>query len=110
MGIKINNVYAKVISPENLYRSAHRTLLKGLRYKENGAGWKLRMEYHINKLHAQLSDLSYRHGKYQVFKVYDPKERTILAANITDRVFGRFGLPRSFSVRGWFRGKVKSEK
>ncbi len=86
MGIKIKNVYDKVVSPENLYRSAHRTLLKGLRYKENGAGWKLHMEYHINKIHRQLTDFTYRHGKYQVFKVYDPKERTILAASITDRL------------------------
>ncbi len=86
MGIKIKNVYEMVVSPENLYRSAHRTLLKGLRYKENGAGWKLRMEYHINMIHRHLSDLTYKHGKYQVFKVYDPKERTILAASITDRL------------------------
>jgi len=86
MSIKIKNVYDKIVSPENLYRSAHRTLLKGLRYKENGADWKLRMEYHINKIHRQLTDFTYRHGKYQVFKVYYPKERTILAASITDRV------------------------
>ena len=27
----------------------------------------------------------YKHDKYQTFTVYDPKKRTILAANLTDR-------------------------
>jgi retron-type reverse transcriptase len=86
MGIKIKHQYAVVCHPANLYRAAHKTLLKGLRFKQNGAGWKLRMEYHLYKLHRQLTEFTYKHGKYNMFKVYDPKERTILVANISDRV------------------------
>lgn len=86
MGIKITNIYAKICEPANLYRAAHNTLLKGLRYKPQGAAWKKNMEYHLYKLHYQLKNKTYKHGSYSVFKVYDPKERVILAAQLTDRV------------------------
>lgn len=86
MGIKIKDKYTEVCSPANLYRAAHVTLLGGLRFKEDGALWKWQMEHHISRLHRELSRFTYKHGSYEVFKVYDPKERYILAAGIRDRV------------------------
>jgi hypothetical protein len=86
MGIKINQVFDKVVSSANLYKAAHQTLLKGLRFKPNGAEWKWQMEYRLIRLQDALQKGTYRHGKYQSFTIYDPKERNILAAQITDRV------------------------
>jgi RNA-directed DNA polymerase len=86
MGIKINNVFKYITSSANLYEAAHKTLLKGLRFKANGAAWKWQMEYHLVKLQQELSSGTYVHGKYQSFTIYDPKERNILAAQIKDRV------------------------
>lgn len=37
-------------------------------------------------LHRELTDGTYKHGKYRVFNVYDPKERRIAAAPFRDRV------------------------
>lgn len=86
MGIKINRVFDKVVSSANLYKAAHQTLLKGLRFKPNGAQWKWQMEYRLIKLQDSLLNGTYRHGKYQSFTICDPKERNILAGQITDRV------------------------
>jgi RNA-directed DNA polymerase len=86
MGIKIKDQYATVCSPVNLYRAVKNALSKGLRFKQHGVGWKMGMEYPLWKLSEQLKDSTYKHGRYEVFKVYDPKERIILAAVITDRV------------------------
>ncbi len=86
MAIKIRNMYERVYEPANLYRAAHVTLLKGLRFRPKGAEWKKDMEYHVHGLYHKLKNRSYRHGSYEVFKVYDPKERVILAAPLSDRV------------------------
>lgn len=86
MGVKINNVFKYITSSANLYLAAHKTLLKGLRFKPNGAAWKWQMEYHLVKLQHELKSGTYVHSKYQSFTIYDPKERNILAAQIKDRV------------------------
>lgn len=86
MGIKIDKVFNHVTSSANLYQAAHKTLLKGLRFKANGAAWKWQLEYHLIKLQHELKSGTYVHGKYQSFTIYDPKERNILAAQIKDRV------------------------
>jgi retron-type reverse transcriptase len=64
-------------------------------YKAAAAGKHDRAEILRHDLHAekilwrlqrQLRGGSYRHGKYRVFKVYDPKQRDVAAAPFTDRI------------------------
>lgn len=82
---KICKIYSKIISKENLYRSAYMAS-RGRRYRDTTADFNFHLEEEIEKLHNELTNKTYRHGKYRVFTVYDPKEREIAAAPFRDRV------------------------
>lgn len=86
MAIKIKRCFDGIIDHQNLYRAAHQTTLKGLRFRPQGARWKWKMENHLFALRNELASGQYRHSKYQSFTIYDPKCRTILAAQLKDRV------------------------
>jgi len=83
--MKINNIYSKIISKENLYRSAYMAS-KGRRYRDSTADFNFSLEEEIGRLHKELLTKTYRHGKYRLFTIYDPKERNIAAAPFRDRV------------------------
>jgi len=82
---KIDNIYPKIISKENLYRSAYMAA-RGRRYRDTTADFNFCLEEEIGKLHEELSAKTYRHGKYRLFSIYEPKERKIAAAPFRDRV------------------------
>jgi len=82
----LSNIYHKVCSIENLYRAAKATLAKGRRYFEEGAQFSFHCEREISRLREELLTETYKHGRYTLFKVYDPKERVIAAAPMRDRV------------------------
>lgn len=86
MSIKIKRCFDKIVDHQNLYLSAQQTTLKGLRFKPHGARWKWKLESHLLSLREELISGKYRHGKYQSFTIYDPKQRSILAAQMKDRV------------------------
>ena len=81
----INDIYLNIISKENLYRSAY-LAAKARRYTDSAAEFNFHLEAEIEKLHRELKEKTYQHGKYRVFTVYDPKERKISAAPFRDRV------------------------
>ncbi len=83
--MKINNIYTEIISKENLYRSACMAS-KGRRYRDTTADFNFHLEEEVEKLHRELADKTYHHGKYRTFTIYDPKERNIAAAPFRDRV------------------------
>ena len=83
--LAISDIYSEIISKENLYRSAYRAA-KARRYTDAVAEFNFHLEERIDELHQQLKAQTYRHGKYRVFTVYDPKERKIAAAPFRDRV------------------------
>jgi len=83
--VKISDIYPEIISKENLYRSAYMAA-KARRYTDSVAEFNFYLEEEIEKLHSELKQKSYHHGKYRVFTVYDPKERKISAAPFKDRV------------------------
>lgn len=83
--MKINNIYSEITSKENLYRSAYMAS-KGRRYRDSTADFNFSLEEEIDRLHKELLTKTYRHGKYRLFKIYDPKERNIAAAPFKDRV------------------------
>ncbi len=82
---KISNVYHEIISKENLYRSAH-LAARGRRYGDAVADFNFNLEEEMGTLHRELADKTYRHGKYRMFTIYDPKQRNIAAAPFRDRV------------------------
>lgn len=73
---RINNLYEKVISLENL-RLADQRARKG---KRNTYGVRLHdknREANILKLHKWLKEKTFRTSPYEIFKIYEPKEREI---------------------------------
>jgi len=83
--MKVRNIYSRIVSKENLYRSAHMAS-RGRRYRNSTADFNFFLEEEIGRLHKELLAKTYRHGKYRLFKIYDPKERNIAAAPFRDRV------------------------
>ena len=59
---------------------------RGRRYRDTTADFNFNLEEEIDRLYGELLTKSYRHGKYRVFNIYDPKERQIAAAPFRDRV------------------------
>jgi len=82
----LSNIYHKICSIENLYDAAKATLARGRRYRGKGAEFSFHCEREISSLRQQLLTQTYKHGKYTLFKIYDPKERIIAAAPVRDRV------------------------
>jgi len=82
---KISNIYPKIIAKENLYCSAYMAA-RGRRYRDAVADFNFRLEDEIDKLHKELVAKTYRHGRYRLFSIYEPKERNIAAAPFRDRV------------------------
>ena len=82
---KIKNIYNIIISRENLYRSSYMAS-KCRRYTDSVADFNFHLEEGIDCLHQELLTKTYRHGKYRLFTIYEPKERKIAAAPFRDRV------------------------
>jgi RNA-directed DNA polymerase len=82
----LRNQFGVVCSAVNLHRAAARTLARGRRFSRAGAAFALRLEERLAVLHEELSSGSYRHGRYALFTVRDPKVRLIAAAGVRDRV------------------------
>ncbi len=56
------------------------------RYRDSVADFNFHLEDEVEMLHRELTNKTYKHGKYRVFNVYDPKKRLIAAAPFRDRV------------------------
>ena len=83
--VKLKDLYEKIISKENLYRSARRAAL-GKRYRDSTADFNFHLEKDVEILRRELADGTYRHGAYRSFMIHEPKKRMISAAPFRDRV------------------------
>ena len=81
----IRNKYDDAVSFNKLLE-AHKKARKGKREKNNVIEFELKLESELLELEKQLKNGTYRHGKYYTFKIYEPKERTIMASEYKDRV------------------------
>src|SRR5690606_15241321 len=73
---RIGNIYGKIISIENLM-AADEKAQKG-KSKQYGVKVHNRnREANIQQLHEMLRDRTYQTSKYDIFKVYEPKEREV---------------------------------
>jgi RNA-directed DNA polymerase len=80
-----NNLYPQILSFDNLLL-ASRKARKGKRFKESCARFELNLEKELLRVQQELEDMTYRHGGYRDFIVFDPKQRLISAAPYRDRV------------------------
>lgn len=80
--------YEKAISFKELYKSLQKSQ-RNVMWKDSVAGYSMNGLKNTYKLRKSLLDGSYKLSQYQRFKVYEPKEREILATRIRDRQYQR---------------------
>lgn len=81
----IKNVYEQAVSFEKLLL-AHKKARKGKREKKEVIIFESNLESEILRLEKELKHGRYQPGEYKTFKIYEPKERIIMASPYTDRV------------------------
>lgn len=86
----IKNVYDSAVSFEELLK-AHKKARIGKREKKQVILFELKLEEELLDLERSLKNGTYQHGGYREFKIYEPKERIIMASDYRDRV-----------VHGWY--------
>lgn len=79
------DLFARITSLHNLLVAA-RTAARGKRYRRSAAAFLLRAEAECLQLADELWTGRWRPGPYRVFRITDPKDRTICAAPFRDRV------------------------
>lgn len=81
----IKNIYDKAVSFEKIL-IAHKKARRGKREKKEVILFELNFENEILKLEEQLKHCKYKPEKYKVFRIFEPKERIIMASPYCDRV------------------------
>jgi retron-type reverse transcriptase len=77
--------YNDIISLRNLHE-AWAKFVRGKKYKKDVAEFSLNLSRNIFILHETLRNRTYTHGKYEAFKISDPKPRDIHKATVRDRL------------------------
>ena len=83
---RVGNLWPAVVARENLVDAFHKAA-KGKRGKIEVRRFSQNLDAELVRLRGQLMDRSFDTGHFHVFKVFDPKERTIHAARFPERVF-----------------------
>jgi retron-type reverse transcriptase len=79
------NLFDRITSFDNLLLASENAQI-GKRFKESTANFNLNLEKELLKLQVELKQMTYKHGGYRDFFIYDPKKRLISAAPYRDRV------------------------
>jgi retron-type reverse transcriptase len=82
---RINGLWEKVTSFENLYHAAYR-VLRGKRGQIHAGDFFANLEGNLLRLQRELRARDYRPGGYRTFWITEPKPRLISAAPFRDRV------------------------
>jgi hypothetical protein len=85
MKIKLVHKFEDIVNIENLLL-AWQEFLKGKRNKADVQEFQFRLMDNILSLYSDLINQTYKHGKYQKFKINDPKPRIIHKASVRDRL------------------------
>ncbi len=78
-------LFEQVCSFENLHAAAY-AAMRGKRGKLPAACFFANLEEELVALRTELLGGTYRHGGYHYFRIYEPKERLVAAAEFRDRV------------------------
>ena len=81
----LRNIYENAVSFENLLL-AHKKARCGKREKKKVILVELILEQELLRLEKELKNCTYKHSSYTTFKVYQPKERIIMASEYIDRI------------------------
>ncbi len=82
---RIGNIYSKIYDFENIC-IAHKKACKCKRYNDEVLEFGSKLEENIINIQNHLMWKSYECGEYRKFKVYEPKERLVMALPFKDRV------------------------
>ncbi len=82
---RYGNLWPQIIEFENLLQAA-RQAQRGKRYRPNVLDFNYHLDRELLRLQRELSNQSYKPGRYRTFDIYDPKPRMISAAPYRDRV------------------------
>lgn len=82
---RISNVYDQIISIKNL-KLAHKNACKGKSKQKGVITFKKKLNANIEALHEELKACNYKNPEYQVFTIYEPKERKIFVLPYRDRI------------------------
>lgn len=85
----IRNEFDKKLSYENLLK-AHKLSKKGKGYREEVILFNLKQEEYAMWLYEKLNNMTYKHGKYTTFYIYEPKLRKIEKSRYIDRIVHRW--------------------
>ncbi len=85
MAKTIRNLYDKELTYENLMK-AHLQSRKNKNNKKDIILFNLKQEEYIKWLYEQLSNMTYKHGGYRTFYIYEPKKRKIESSRYMDRI------------------------
>lgn len=80
--------YDDAISFDNLYKGLKKAC-RNVRWKDSVIGYEFNGLSRTHELRQRLLDGTYQISPYEVFTIYEPKERTIVAARLVDRQFQR---------------------
>ena len=83
---RTGNLWSAVVEHGNLVRAFHQAA-RGKRHKLEVRRFAADLDGNLERLRRELEDGSFPTGRFHVFKVFDPKERTIHAARFPERVF-----------------------
>jgi len=81
----LRNVYDKEVTFNKLL-IAHKKARRGKREKKSVILIELELEKVLLELEEGLKRGTYKHGKYHSFKIFEPKERLIMASDYKDRI------------------------
>lgn len=82
---RLNNLYENTYKFENILQ-AFDEVCKNTRNKRKVQNYKDYKCIYISRIYATLSTKSYVVGPYNVFTIYEPKERRIVSQNMHDKV------------------------
>lgn len=84
----MKDYFNDVISFDSLYFGLRKSC-NGVRWKDSTVNYEANGLKNTLALCEKLENETYEIGDYQVFKIYEPKERIIMAARLVDRQFQR---------------------
>src|SRR3989344_987737 len=88
MKIKLAHKFEDIVSIDNLLL-AWREFLAGKRGRKDTQEFSFNLMDNMISLYNDLENFTYKHGKYQAFKINDPKPRNIHKASVRDRLLHR---------------------
>ena len=80
-----NNIWKNKITFSNLL-SAHKRAKKGKRFRDEVIRFEMDLEENLMSIGKELLNGTYEFGRFREFRIYEPKERIIMASPYKDRV------------------------